>query len=484
MRAWTGLALAGAVLAGCDLAPTYKVPTVEVPVSYRDTAVWHQAAPADTMPRSDWWRGFNDAVLDRLEDQLNTQNITLVAAVATYDQARANAAEASAGLFPQVVTEGGLAKTSYPKDNVLKAHGLPTPFLLRNSIDGGLSYEFDFWDQIHNQAAAGKATAQASAAQLAFIRLSLQAELANDYLLLRGLDAEQDLLTHTVAAYGQALAVAQNRFNGLIASGMDVSRAQAQLESARAQLDDIGARRALAEHAIATLVAVPAPAFSVPPSLAPIVLPRLPPSVPSVLLQRRPDIAAAERQVAANNALIGVARAAFFPNVSLNAIGGFQNAGINLINLPSSFWSIGPGLTLPIFEGGYLRAQEAAAIATFNGSTANYRNTVLTAFQEVEDALAQLHYYKVEEADDRRAVAAAQRTLDMSMALYKDGAANFLEVVVAQESLLGAQQLLLQLETQYLQSGVRLVRSLGGGWSQKDLPASQDMPIYHVDLVK
>jgi NodT family efflux transporter outer membrane factor (OMF) lipoprotein len=484
-RRLCALVITAVILSGCDLAPHYKVPIVAVPASYRDTEIWRTANPATVTMRSDWWKDFNDPVLDKLESQLNAQNFTLAAAVATYDQERANAAEAMAGLFPGIVVHGGVAKTQFPKDGVLKAHGLPTGFLIRNTLDGGLTYEFDFWDQIHNEVAAGTAAAQASAADLAFIRLSLQAELANDYLMLRGIDALQDLMTRTVAAYRQALGVAQNRFEGKIAPAMDVTRAEAQLESARAQLDDLGARRALAEHAIAVLVGVPAPAFSIPPSLAPIVLPPLPPSVPSVLLQRRPDIVAAERRVAAANAMIGVARAAYFPNVSLHAIGGYQSPVLGtLMSAPQTFWSLGPTFTLPVFEGGLLRAQEAATIAAFNGATASYRNAVLTAFQDVEDALAQLHYYSVEEADDRRAVAAAQRTLDMSLALYKDGAASFLEVVVAQESLLGAEQLLLQLQTQYLQSGVRLIRALGGGWSDQDLPKPDDVPIYHVEMMQ
>ncbi len=476
------LAAAATVLAGCDLAPTYKVPTVAVPVSFHDTAIWQKAQPSDTLPRSDWWKGFNDPLLDKLEADLNAQNFTLAAATATYQQARANAAEAVAGLYPSIIVNGAVDKTSFPQDGVLKAHGLPTSFQVFNSLDGGLQYEFDFWDRVQNTVVAGKAAAQASAADLAFIRLSLEAELATDYLLLRGLDAQRDLLVHTVEAYQQALDVASNRFNGAIASGMDVSRAKAQLESARAQLEDVQARRAMAEHAIASLIAVPAPAFSIPPDLAEISLPELPSALPSVLLQRRPDIASAERQVLATNALIGVARSAFYPNVSLAVIGGLQSSGLSLFNLPNSFWSLGPGLTLPIFEGGLLNAQEAAAIASFNMTAANYRNTVVTAFQDVEDALAQLHWYAAEEADDKRAVAAAQQTLTMSMALYKDGATNFLEVVVAQESLLGSQQALLQLQTLYLQSGVRLIRALGGGWSAADLPKPDDTPLTHVDI--
>ena len=356
--------------------------------------------------------------------------------------------------------------------------------MMRNTLAGGLTYEFDFWDQIHNQIAAGEAAAQATGAELAFLRLSLQAELANDYLLLRGLDAEQDLLKHTVAAYQRALDVAQNRFAGKISPAMDVTRAEAQLESARAQLDDVGARRALAEHAIATLVAVPAPAFSIPPSA------------------RRDQAAAA----AAQRSLLAAAATTRYRRG--RAPGGRvqrhdrrrarrvlpehraerdrRRAGGQPQHVQRAEHVL---LARPDAAAADLRGRTAACAGSgddrgFNVSTADYRNTVLTAFQEVEDALAQLHYYGVEGADDQRALAAAQRTLDMSMALYQDGAANFLEVVVAQESLLGTQQLLLQLQTQYLQAGVRLVRALGGGWSRDDLPKLEQMPLYHVNIAQ
>jgi NodT family efflux transporter outer membrane factor (OMF) lipoprotein len=265
---------------------------------------------------------------------------------------------------------------------------------------------------------------------------------------------------------------------------VDVSRAETQLYSAQGELQDLRARRALIEHAIAALIGVPAPAFALASSLAPIKPLELAASMPSVLLQRRPDIAAAERQVAAANATIGVARAAFFPNVQFNAIGGYQSANINLVSAPNSFWSLGPSLSLPIFEGGFLRAQEAATIAGFNLATANYRNTVVTAFKEVADALSQLHWYGGELHADRQAVDAAQHTLNEAMALFEDGAVNYLEVVVAQEQLLGVQQRLLELRTQYLQSGVRLIRALGGGWSQRDLPQPDAMPLRHVSITQ
>ncbi|MBN9509305.1 MAG: efflux transporter outer membrane subunit [Alphaproteobacteria bacterium] len=472
---------AALLLAGCDLAPPYKAPTVVVPVSYRDRTIWHTATPADTMPRSDWWAAFNQAELDRLEGELVARNFTLASAAATYDQARANAAAARSGLFPQINAGGVLSYNRQSLHRPLRSPDQPT-FYGANTVGAAVGYEVDLWDQIHNQVVAGKAAAQASAADLAFIRLSLQAELANDYLLLRGLDAQAKLLENTVTAYRHALDVVQNRFRGLIASGVDVSRAQTELESARAQLDNIRGRRALAEHAIATLVSVPAPAFSLPRDPTEIRMPPLPRGIPSVLLQRRPDIAGAERRVAAANADIGVARAAFYPNITLNALGGFQSTALSIFNLPNSIWSLGPGLTLPIFRGGLLRAEEAAAVAQYNLAAANYRGTVLTAFQEVEDALAQLHWLGSELVDDQRAVAAAQRTLDMAMALFVDGASSYLEVAVAQEQLLGAQELLLELQTQYLQSGVQLIRALGGGWSDRELPAPDSTPLLHVDL--
>jgi NodT family efflux transporter outer membrane factor (OMF) lipoprotein len=479
------LALGAALLlAGCDFAPHYKVPTVSVPASYRDTTIWRSATPADTGIRPDSWTGFGDPILDKLEAELNRQNLTLAAAAAAFDQARASAAQAEAGLLPSFGLEGGLAKTVAPSStNTLAAHGLE-PFFVQNTFAGSLSYELDIWGRIRNEVAAGRAAAQATGADLAFVRLSLQATLGSTYLLLRGLDAQQDLFLHTVAAYQQAFEIAENRFKGKISPEMDVTRAQAQLESARSQLHDVFAKRALAEHAIATLIGVPAPVFSIAPSLKPIHLPELPPAVPATLLQRRPDIAAAERRVAAANAMIGVARAAYFPNIELNAVAGFQSANLSVFNAPSEFWSLGATLRLPIFEGGFLNAQEAATIATYNAATANYRNTVLTAFQDVQDSLSQLRYYGNAEADDQRAVVAAQHTLDMAMALYKDGATDFLQVVVAQESLLGAQQHLLQLQTQYLQAGVQLMRALGGGWSEQDLPKTNGIGLYHETIAQ
>ena len=472
---------AAMLLTGCDLAPHYKVPTVSVPASYRDLAVWHEATPADTSPRADWWKDFNDPVLDQLEQRLNAENVTLAAAEATFAQARASAAEVESGLFPQLNVGGALSANRESAKRPLRGRNLPAYFGA-NTLSAQFGYEVDFWDQIHNQVVAGTAAAQAGAADLAFARLSLQAELANDYMLLRGLDAQEDLLQHTVAAYTRALDVVQNRYTGKIASGVDLSRAQNQLETARAQLDDLHAQRDVLEHAIATLVAVPAPAFALRPVIHSRPLPKVPASVPSALLQRRPDIAAAERRVAVANATIGVARAAFYPNISLNLSGGTQSTGLDLLSLPNSVWSLGPSLSLPIFRGGLLQAQEAAAVAAYNLAAADYRNTVLTAFQEVQDALAQLHWYGVELEDDKRAVAAAEQTLTMALALYQDGATSYLEVVTAQEAALGAEQLQLQLQTAYLQAGVRLIRALGGGWSTRELPAPDATPLRHVDI--
>jgi NodT family efflux transporter outer membrane factor (OMF) lipoprotein len=302
--------------------------------------------------------------------------------------------------------------------------------------------------------------------------LSLHAELASDYFTLRGLDAQADLLARTVGTYQQALTLTKNRFAGHIASDIDVARAATQLDDARAQASDIQARRALAVHAIAVLIGEPPASLSIAPAAGPVVVPVLDAGVPATLLQRRPDVAAAERQVEAANAQIGVARAAFYPNISLNGIVGLQDTGFDMFTLPDSFWSIGPGLTLPIFEGGLLRAQENAAFAVYRHTVASYKATVLDAFGEVEDQLALLHWLGDEQREEDAAAVDAGRTLFGALTLYKDGATSFLDVVTAQTAELQAERNALDIRTRRVNASVALIRALGGGWATSDLPPS------------
>jgi NodT family efflux transporter outer membrane factor (OMF) lipoprotein len=324
---------------------------------------------------------------------------------------------------------------------------------------------------LRNGLAAQKAGAQASAADLATIRLSMHAELANDYMQLRGLDAQEKLLAETVTIFDKALSITQARYSGAISSGLDVARAEDQLESAQAAETDVAAQRALFEHAIASLIGVPASSFSLPPQVRQIPVPDIPTGVPSTLLQRRPDIAAAERQVAQANALVGVAKAAFFPDISLSALFGFQNTGqLALLSTPYTFWAVGPQFAMPIFEGGLLRAQEDAAKAAFREAGESYRGVVLTAFRQVEDSLSNLRILARELKQEQAAMRAAQRAANMAMSLYRDGATNYLEVVVAQTAALQAEQSVISLQTRLLEASVNLIRALGGGWSVQDLP--------------
>jgi NodT family efflux transporter outer membrane factor (OMF) lipoprotein len=456
-------------LIGCDLAPAYHRPVVATPPTFKEAGPWQPAQPADAAPRGPWWEWFGDPELNRLEAQVNVANQTLAATVAVFDQARAYAQEAEAGLFPIVGIGGALSTNRESAHRPLRGHDLPS-YYDANTLNAQASYEVDVWGRVRDFVAAGKASAQASGADLEELRLSLHAELASDYVSLRGLDEDIKLLNNTVDAYQKALTLVQNRFQGDIASGVDVAQAQAQLASAKSQISDQTSRRQLLEHAIATLTGQPAPAFSLPPSVTPIDQPTVPAGLPSTLLQRRPDIAAAERRVAAANQLVGVAKAAFYPSLSLDLIGGTQDTGLNLLSLPNSFWSLGPSVSLPLFEGGLLRAQLAGAKAAFEQAGATYRATVLSAFQDVEDNLALLHWLAQASTDEDAAVVAAQRSVDLALTLYRDGAENYLQVVTAQIQALTAAQTALDLRTRRLQASVGLIRALGGGWSTTDLP--------------
>jgi NodT family efflux transporter outer membrane factor (OMF) lipoprotein len=468
------VASCAAALAACDFAPKYHPPAIAIPASYKEAGPWRPAQPADTLPRGPWWEAFGDRTLNGLEAQVDGANPDLAGASAAYAQARALAAQAEAGLVPNLAAFGSLSGNKQSADRPLRSKGQPT-YYGANTIGLQASYEVDLWGAVRDAVAAGKAGAQAGAAALESVRLILHAELAADYAELRGFDAEAKLLADTVVAYTRALQLTQDRAAGFIASGLDVARAETQLDAARAQASDVAQSRAVLEHAIASLVGQPASSFAIPPDLAPIALPGIPPGVPSLLLLRRPDVAEAERRAAAANALIGVAEAAFYPTFTIGANGGFQDTGLNLLSLPNSFWSIGPAISLPIFNGGLLRAQLAGAKAQFDLAAANYRGTVLGAIQEVEDNLARLHWLAQAATDEDAAVAAAQKTLDLSMNLYRDGAISYLEVVTAQTAALDAERVALELRTRRLTAAVGLIRALGGGWSAASLPAASDL---------
>jgi len=463
-------------LASCNFAPRYAPPVVTVGPAYKEAAPWTQADPGETLPRGVWWTSFKDPVLDGFERRVDTENPTLAAALAAYDQARAFAAEAASALVPTLTAGGSATDNRQSNNRPLRGSGQPDIYAA-NTLGGEIDYEFDFWGRIRNLVAAGRAEAQATAAELADARLSLQVELADDYLSLRGLDAQTQLLINTVAAYQRAADLTQARHSGGVASGLDVSRAQAQLSSAKAQISDAAARRALYEHAIASLVGQPASSFAIPPTAVVRLIPDIPAGVPSTLVQRRPDIAAAERRAYAANRQIGVAKAAFFPAISLDAQGGYQNAGgQSLLITPNTFWTIGPQFALTLFDGGRRRAAVAASRAAFLVASADYRATVLAAFQQVEDQLALASHLKVEAGDEADAVRQSQTTTHLSLVRYREGATNYIDVVTAQTAELQAEQTALALETRRQQTSVDLVRALGGGWTTAEPPSPNRAP--------
>ena len=451
-------------LGGCSLAPAYGPPPVSAPTAYKEIGPWTPASPEDGAPRGDWWAVYNDETLDALEQRIDTANPDLALALARYDEAQAYAAQARAALLPELDLNGSATTNRQSANRPLRVGG---PNYFGDDIVGGtVSYEFDFWGRVRNQVAAGKAQAQASAADAASVRLSLEAQLANAYVSLRGLDAEAQLLAETTDAYARALKLTQALHSGGAVPGLDVGRAETQLETAVAMRTDVAAQRALYEHEIAALVGEPPSALSIAPRYQLPEPPVAPVAAPSLLLQRRPDIAAAERRAAAANAMIGVARAAFFPSITLDATGGFENTdGVNLLQAGNSWWTLGPAAVLPLFDAGRRKAVVRAARDQFDEASASYRSTVLAAFQQVEDNLALCNKLADEAREQSAAVAAAQRTEALAIIQYRLGAVTYLDVVTAQTTDLQAQSTELAIETRRLQASVDLVRSLGGGWN-------------------
>jgi NodT family efflux transporter outer membrane factor (OMF) lipoprotein len=463
-------AVAALAIAGCNLAPHYQRPAMTMPTAYKDVGPWTPASPADAAPRGDWWTVYGDATLDRLEKRIDADNPDLALALARYDEAQAYAAVARSYQYPQVDFDASSTYNRQSRNRPLRIVSTPnTNYYGDNLVGPTVSYEVDLWGSVRNSVKAGKDQALASAADSASIRLSLEAQLADAYLNLRGLDAMAKLLADTTNAYTIALRLTEALHTGGAVAGIDVSRAQAQLESAKAQEVDVAAQRALYEHEIAALVGLPAPSFSLAADPNLPAPPTVPVAAPSLILQRRPDIAAAERRAAASNALIGVARAARYPSITLDATGGFNNTGgLNLFNLMNSWWTIGPTLAATIFDGGRLKAQVRAARDQFYEASDFYKSTVLTAFQQVEDELALCNELADESNKQSDAVAAAERTTRLALIQYKMGAVTYLDVVTAQTTELIAQRAELAIVTRRLQASVDLVRALGGGWSTND----------------
>jgi NodT family efflux transporter outer membrane factor (OMF) lipoprotein len=466
---------AAALLNGCSFAPTYHAPLTSIPTTFKESGPWQLARPADRVPRDAWWSVYRDPVLDHLEEQVAAANPDVAAAMARHDEAAADLSQARSGLFPTIGAEASVERQRQSDNRPLRGAGQPAVYGA-NTVDVGIAYDLDLWGKVRNEVAAGRAAMQASEADLESVRLSLQANLASAYFNLRGLDAQQQLLNDTIDTYQRALTLTLSRHAGGIASDLDVSRAQTQLDTARASADDIAAQRALFEHAIASLTGAPASSFTLAAVTDAAYLPSIPTGVPAALLQRRPDIAAAERRVAEANAQIGVAKAAFFPDISLGLDGGYQSDTLSpWLIAPNEMWSVGPSLVFTLFDGGRRAAITDRARAKLAENGAKYKAAVLLAFQQVEDNLAQLHHLGDEATKQNEALIAAQRTLTLSMSRYRDGVVSYLDVVTAQTTELDTQISALNLNTRRLLASVGLIEALGGGWSADAASSAPDV---------
>lgn len=461
------MALTLALAAGCSTGPAYVRPSIDVPGHFKEAdrlaPGWALAQPADAALRGPWWQRFGDPALDALESRVDIGNQDIAKAVAALEQAKAEAGVARSAYYP-TVTAGVQADRNHTSQNVV-GRSLAGKTVSDYSAGLEVSWEPDLFGRIRHQVDAAQARYQASGADLASVQLAMHAELALDYVDLRNADAEKALLQQTVDNYQRARDLVQVRFNGGIASQSDVAEADTQLQVARAQWVDLGESRAHYEHAIAVLVGEPPAALDLPASTSPMAMPRLPIGVPSALLERRPDIAAAERQVAAANADVAEATSAFFPDLLLRASGGMEASRFaQWASLPSRFWAIGPALVGTLFDGGRRKQELRAAEAKEDASAADYRQTVLAAFQDVEDNLSSLRVLADESTVQERAVDAAHQAEVLAMTRYKAGATDYLEVVTTQSTSLAQQRAYDELTRRQLESSIRLIKALGGGW--------------------
>ncbi len=459
-------------LAACSLAPRYKTPTSAPPTDvYRELADWKTAQPMDDQVRGQWWSIFQDPELDALEAKVSEANQNLRAAFARLQQARAATRIARADLFPNL-SVGSTAARARTSLNSRSYFAGEEPTYNTFDLEADLSYEFDVFGRVRSSVNSAKASQQASAADMATLDLALHAELATDYFTLRSEDTERVLLEATVEDYATSLRLTLNLYKGGGAALTDVAQAQAQLETARTQAADIVLQRAQTEHAIAVLIGANPSAFHIDPNPIPPETgpPAINPGLPSALLERRPDVAAAERRVASANAEIGVARAAFFPVFSLNAAAGFNSTSAsNWLDAPSRLWSVGPSGLLTVFDAGRHRAQSAQAHAVYDEQVADYRNAVLTAYQEVEDNLAALRELERESVSQAGAVTATGTALQQARYRYKAGLVTYLEVTITETASLQAQLSNVNIQLRRLAASVLLVKALGGGWRPDEL---------------
>ena len=466
------LAIAALELTGCVVGPKYHQPAVQAPPAYKEVGDWKPAQPNDQNLGGSWWTIFQDPQLNELEDQINVSNQNLKAAEAQFRQSRATLRYYRADYYPTVTTA-----PSATRQRTSSRRPPPT-----STFDGityndfvlpfDVSYQADVWGRVRKNVESYREQAQASAADLATVNLSMHADLAVDYFQARSLDAEEQLLNTTVTQYEQALELTENRFQGGIASEVEVEQSKTILQTTRAQAIDVGVARAQYEHAVAILIGKPPAEFSLPPLPLTAPPPHIPLGMPSDLLERRPDIASAERLVASANAQIGVAKSAYYPTISLGASGGFESSAITtLINGPSGLWSIGLSAAETIFDAGRRRALTDQARAAYDSQVATYRQTVLNGFQQVEDNLAAVRILENEAKVQDEAVVAAQHSLDLSITRYKGGVTSYLEVITAQNAALTDEVTAVNILGRRMANTVLLIQALGGGWDRSTLPA-------------
>jgi NodT family efflux transporter outer membrane factor (OMF) lipoprotein len=463
--------LLGTSLAACSVGPDYKRPSAVVPTDYKEAAGlaagWQVAQPSDAVDRGAWWAVYNDPILDSLEQQVAVSNQTLKASEAAYRQAVAVVGEGRSGYLPTLAIGGSanLAKSAGLSSNPQsKAHG-------EYSAQASLDWDLDIWGRIRRTVESDVASAQASAADLATARLSVQATLAADYFGLRAADENARLFEQTIADFARSLQIVRNQYAAGVAAKSDVAAAETQLQQAQAQAIDIGVQRTAFEHAIALLIGKAPADLTIAPGPLADAVPVVPAGLPSALLQRRPDIAEAERTMAAANAQIGVAEAAFYPDITLSALVSYGSTAVGTLFLASDqAWSLGGAVSETVFDGGLRKAQIAAARATYDASVANYRQTVLTAFQQVEDQLSALRILAQEQAVQESAVETSQEAARLALNEYEAGITAFTAVVTAQTAELSARRALVAVRQQRLTASVSLIEALGGGWSADQLP--------------
>jgi len=456
-------------LAGCAVGPDYVRPAVDVPPAWQLEEPWREATPSDAEPKGPWWQRFGDPRLDALQAQALAQSPTLVIASARLAQARAVVAASEAGQLPSASLAARVARQRISANRPLSNYGTPNFATVQDDFTPALavSYEVDLAGRVRRTVEGARASAEQAAADLENTRLLLGTDLATAYFNLRAIDIELDVVVRSLELQGRSLEFVRTRHDLGAASGLDVAQQQALLDTTRTQLDLLRRQRGPFEHAVATLTGTPAPSFRLAPDLRELVPPPVPLGVPSDVLERRPDVASAERAMAAANAQVGVARAAYYPSITITALGGGESRLFgSLFDAPSLVWSLGASLVQPVFQGGRLDANVEFARANYDATVATYRRVVLTAMQEVEDGITGLASLERADAQARIAVETARRVLELANARYQGGATTYLDVITAQQSLLAAERLAAQLSGQRLLTSVFLIKALGGDWEQ------------------